>query len=344
MPVLFLESGKILKEISSMFRSRNVNEIDIAVAYLSRLGYESIRNDMVGFLKRNGRVRMLIGLSDKYFTESSALKALLKQARKYKKLELRYQNPSNAEFHPKLLLARSKGEFREAIVGSSNLTGGGQKRNIEANIAVKMPESGGRFYVQLKNDLTRFFAFFWLSGKKLDSSTIEIYRHGEKERKKAVKKAKPRSVVERTRINFIYVDDERELCNSLRVHCTRCKSEYIPIPVNAFYCEDCSSEPFVSFPSPSRKEREKKHEIDRIKVEVDGKAKSVEEIALRCPDCSEPLDFTDDFFLWIVCPRCADQLRRDDITICKPFRKWQSKKARKLQYRINQERLIIDAR
>jgi len=101
--------------------------------------------------------------------------------------------------------------------------------------------------------------------------------------------------------------------------------------------------PSVEQPPLSKREQQQERKIGRIKIKIDGKDKPVKNVALRCPDCFEPLDFTNDFFLWIVCNKCAEQLKEDGVSICKPFSKWSVKTAKTLCYRLDIARLKIES-
>jgi hypothetical protein len=77
---------------------------------------------------------MVIGLSSQYITQPEAVSRMLElQDRFPHQLRLRYS--SQETFHPKLFLFHGM-KSDTALVGSSNLTGGGTHANYEVNIAL----------------------------------------------------------------------------------------------------------------------------------------------------------------------------------------------------------------
>jgi len=168
--ISFLESQQVLREIKKLFTSSE--EIDVAVAYLKDSGYQEIREDVIGFLRKRKTLRLLVGLANYCITDPEPLEDLLtfqKSLTERKKLQLKYY--SNMEFHPKLMIFRERSRVC-IIVGSSNFTAGGLGGNIEANLMI----SG----VPNDNEITKILRFFegiWTKGaKKITEKIITDYK------------------------------------------------------------------------------------------------------------------------------------------------------------------------
>jgi hypothetical protein len=117
--------------------ARESRAIRIAVAYFNVRGYEQIRRPLLRFLDSDvtRKCIFVVGLSSYYNTEPAAVEELLRVQKKFpNQLHLRYSMRDT--FHPKIFVFE-KPSSRMALVGSSNLTGGGTRRNVEANIAIE---------------------------------------------------------------------------------------------------------------------------------------------------------------------------------------------------------------
>lgn len=340
---IFLESGRVLLEIQHMLESKDISNIDFAVAYLSRAGYSCIEPSLNKFLSKGGRVRFIVGLSKAYVTESSALRKLLALAKTPhgKRLETKYHNPKGIEFHPKLLLAKSGDRLKMAVIGSSNLTSGGQERNIEANVLLKIEESSDTEAKNFEQDSANFFNYLWDTANELDHATIREYAKAEKA------KRTPRKTLDKvpntTLRSFVFVNNERAIADSLSVLCTDCRKAYIDIPLNDFFCDNCGIYPSVDGPEPlSAKEKDKKKEIKNISFKINGKKLLAQNLAVRCPHCNSPVDMTDDFMLWIICKECAEIRKKEKRSICHPYAEWSTRAARDLSYSLDEDRLRIE--
>lgn len=112
-------------------------EIKIAVAFVSRSGLSEIRAPLEAALHRGAQVEFLAGY-DMRTTEPQALSELYDLTRRYPTASL-YCLASlapSAIYHPKLYLSRREEEV-SAIIGSSNLTAGGLKKNVELNVVIR---------------------------------------------------------------------------------------------------------------------------------------------------------------------------------------------------------------
>lgn len=114
-------------------------DVKVAVAFLKYSGYDLIKENILECLDNGGKLEFLVGL-DFNTTDAKAIKALQ---------EIESGNPmlrcycfsdalknDTPVFHPKLYLLNN-GSQATVIVGSSNLTGGGLKNNIEVNAIIK---------------------------------------------------------------------------------------------------------------------------------------------------------------------------------------------------------------
>ncbi|MFA4934413.1 MAG: phospholipase D-like domain-containing protein [Candidatus Methanoperedens sp.] len=114
-------------------------DVKVAVAFLKYSGYDLIKENIFECLENGGEMEFLVGL-DFNTTDAKAIKALQ---------EIESDNPmlrcycfsdtlknDTPVFHPKLYLLNN-GSQATVIVGSSNLTGGGLKNNIEVNAIIK---------------------------------------------------------------------------------------------------------------------------------------------------------------------------------------------------------------
>jgi len=339
----FLESGRILLEIKHMLESKEITKVDFAVAYLSAKGYEYIEPQLVNFLSKGGNVRFIVGLSNAYITESAAIEKLsdLANTERGKNLKIKYHKPSGVEFHPKIVLAKSDEKLKIALVGSSNLTGGGQKKNIEANVLLEIEDSNDVVEKIFEQDIKNFFNYLWDTGKEPSPEIIKKYAKAEQAKNHA---RRTRDNVPNTTLsNFVFINNKREIAGSLSVQCTDCRRAYVDIPLNAFYCDNCGNYPSVDGPEPlSAEENHKKKEMTNIWLKINGKELQAQEFALRCPDCHLPVDMTDEFMLWIICKKCADIRKKDDRPVCQPYKEWSIKAAKEIWYGLKEDRLRVD--
>jgi HKD family nuclease len=121
----------------------------IASAMVSVAGVNEIFLSLERCLEKGGFGRILIGVD--LPSDPHAIERLRKLAAKYSEnLKLKYFRPlKNRIFHPKLFIFGNGASSTSAIIGSSNLTGGGLMKNHEANLWV---QSG-----KAVNDLTEYF-------------------------------------------------------------------------------------------------------------------------------------------------------------------------------------------
>ena len=115
------------------------NEINLGVAFVRYSGLSLIEDDIKKCLAHNGKVEFVLGL-DFRTTEPKALRTILEMAKTGLNVKLFcFSDPSSDDtpvYHPKIYLVKQ--EDRCVIsVGSSNLTFGGLKNNVEVNAIIE---------------------------------------------------------------------------------------------------------------------------------------------------------------------------------------------------------------
>jgi HKD family nuclease len=112
-------------------------DIRIAVAFVSVKGLALIEDSLNLAINSATSIEFLVGL-DMNWTEADALRLLHKLSLRNEKVTcicLSSLKPYYT-YHPKLYLF-NKGKNVKSIIGSSNLTEGGLKKNIEANVVIE---------------------------------------------------------------------------------------------------------------------------------------------------------------------------------------------------------------
>lgn len=112
-------------------------DVKIAVAFVSQRGLSMIEPAINDALRASSKLEFLIGL-DFHSTEPMAVRNLYDYSRNNTNFSL-YCYASlapSAIYHPKLYAMR-KGEEVISVIGSSNLTEGGLKRNVEVNVVIE---------------------------------------------------------------------------------------------------------------------------------------------------------------------------------------------------------------
>lgn len=122
---------KIQRELAS------AQQFQVATAMVSVAGVEWIYRSIEQCMEKGGSGRILFGID--LPSDPKAVERLREIATEYpRQLELKYFRPlKNRIFHPKLFLFRTRSGKTSAILGSSNLTGGGLTENYEANVWVQ---------------------------------------------------------------------------------------------------------------------------------------------------------------------------------------------------------------
>ena len=112
-------------------------DLRVAVAFMSHRGLGVIRPSLAAALQAGATVEFLVGL-DMRTTEPEALQAVLDLSHGSGEVALYcYAGLTGVgTYHPKLYLSRMP-DVATFIVGSSNLTEGGLKRNVEINVLIE---------------------------------------------------------------------------------------------------------------------------------------------------------------------------------------------------------------
>jgi len=164
--VSFLQSGDILYELRKGILSSS--RVKIAVAFLSKDGFEELEADLKRSLNSGNNVQLIVGISDFHITDWQALTKLLEISVAFSNLEVRYFYAEG--FHPKVFFFENV-EERSAIIGSSNLTNPGLTKNVEANVLLEGYESDKVF-----RDIEVFYRNLWEASPYLNEDVIERYK------------------------------------------------------------------------------------------------------------------------------------------------------------------------
>jgi len=191
-PCEFFQAGQnLIDEINDLLI--RANETNIAVAFVKKDGFEKIRDSLEEVLKQKRVVKIIIGAStDFMITDSDVLKELLQLKRKYRTLSVKFYN--SVRFHPKLFIFKMNGETN-IIIGSSNLTGGGTKNNIEANVLLKNSSED-----VFARSVVGSFNIWFDGGEKLTAKIVHYYEKSKGEREKLNNKIKKKSPISETPI------------------------------------------------------------------------------------------------------------------------------------------------
>lgn len=116
------------------------SDIRMAVAFVSRHGLSLIDSSMKYILDTKANLEFLIGL-DMRTTEPEALKYIHNLSKQYNNITLYcYASLEQSSiYHPKLYILKGAKTIT-SIIGSSNLTAGGLKNNIEVNMVITINE------------------------------------------------------------------------------------------------------------------------------------------------------------------------------------------------------------
>lgn len=112
-------------------------ECKIAVAFVSKGGIEQVKEALHECLHGEGSVEFLIGL-DPVATDPHAVWTLFEMSQTERKVSLYcFSNLAKAAtYHPKLYIMKAQNAV-SLIVGSSNLTEGGMKNNVEIDVLIQ---------------------------------------------------------------------------------------------------------------------------------------------------------------------------------------------------------------
>mgnify|MGYP001083202996 CR=1 FL=1 len=163
--VRFLQSSEVLGELKGNLR--DAKSFKLAVAFLKKTGYDEIRRDLVRLLEDGYPVELVIGISSYGITDWEVLRYLLDLKDKYGNLRVKYYN--NEGFHPKLFVFGLP-QRTKIVLGSSNLTGGGVKNNVEANVLLQ-----GENSEEVIADIIEFFKNIFRVAENLKPDVVKKY-------------------------------------------------------------------------------------------------------------------------------------------------------------------------
>ncbi len=141
----------------------SAQEARIAVAFVKYSGLRLVEPALDKCLERGGHVEFIVGL-DFRTTDAQSLRALFKRAASGSQCHLYcYSDPSDYvnAYHPKLYLFDIN-QTASCIIGSSNLTQGGLKDNVEVNVILEFGKQDDALetirdiYAQIKYRPSRF--------------------------------------------------------------------------------------------------------------------------------------------------------------------------------------------
>ena len=165
-------SSDVVSGLSS--KIRGAEDTRIAVAFVSRSGLSLIESAIDTSLQSGGYIEFLVGL-DMNVTSPSALYYLYSLAQRNQNLKLYcYTSDSvSSTYHPKVYIMRDNTSV-SFVVGSSNLTVGGLKKNVEVNLALDGNESD-----EVLLDVYQVYKHLKFSPNRVipDEEFIEIYSH-----------------------------------------------------------------------------------------------------------------------------------------------------------------------
>ncbi len=128
------------------------NEINIATAFLTNGGYDIVSEEILTFTKKGGRIRLIVDVTSGYTDYNS----ILEFATLTGDCKCKIFHSEKGVFHPKFYIFRQNDKCR-VLLGSSNLTNGGLRKNIEANLLLNnSPE-----YINVLHDINQYFDELW---------------------------------------------------------------------------------------------------------------------------------------------------------------------------------------
>jgi len=148
---------------------RNGDSVRIAVAYISKAGYDLFQPILLKCLHNGVKVELIVGLGQGN-THPLALEHLRNLTEEYPEVILCRvvwgREIARNRFHPKIYIFTNDGNS-QIVLGSSNLTGGGLRENIEANAVITDKV--------LADQAMSFFKYIRKNSVLLDEDIINIY-------------------------------------------------------------------------------------------------------------------------------------------------------------------------
>lgn len=166
METSFVDAPSFINKLKSLLS--DCDKLDVAMAYVRIKGLRPFLSALEGsiLMKENKPIRIVLGLSSfQGITDKESAELLLKFSRRARNVTVRKYD--NRKFHPKLMVFY--GHPNRVLIGSSNLTEGGQSKNVEANVVVEGPDS------EFIKDVAEFFDFLFRKAPNLEQRHIKSY-------------------------------------------------------------------------------------------------------------------------------------------------------------------------
>lgn len=151
MPITFISQGfnpdgpnyaKAVDKVGDILSNPKITKFQAFVAFANEAGVQSVLPDIQGLTARGGFAHVFLGV-DLQGTSKEALECLLSASIPASIVHSR----NSVTYHPKIYTFEGP-DYCAALVGSSNLTGGGLDQNIEASLFV---EGEGDSYGEAKS-------------------------------------------------------------------------------------------------------------------------------------------------------------------------------------------------
>lgn len=124
--------------LNSYLKSKDAKKVIIDVAFLKKSGWELIRNSLLNILENGGEVEVVVGL-DFAISDPGPIREMIEWKSMGSKIDIFCYKNGSKNFHPKFYYIENYHGGRTTICGSSNLTNGGFKENVELNIISQDP-------------------------------------------------------------------------------------------------------------------------------------------------------------------------------------------------------------
>ena len=161
MKIIGKPKTRTLIDVWQSLNPTDINEILIATAYVNKKGFNFIKD-----LIKKVKTKIVLCL-DPSVTDWQPLEDIIKIG----SVECRYYKPTAERyFHPKMYIIKYKNGKHSIILGSSNLTHGGMKDNIEANMYFE-----GLSYSDAK-DFLDYFSEIFSKADPLNMNAVNKFR------------------------------------------------------------------------------------------------------------------------------------------------------------------------
>jgi HKD family nuclease len=157
------------------------SEFYLGMALVTKSGLKMVVSSIERCLEKRGYGQVLFGID--LPTDPDAIQMLCELETRYKKyFEVRRFQPGKRFFHPKVSVFIGRTGAKTAIVGSSNLTGGGLRENHETNIFLNHRRIVQTFLDYFEEQ------FQGAHARKIDKRWLDQYRQLWSERRKIEKR------------------------------------------------------------------------------------------------------------------------------------------------------------